>query len=116
MSMARIRMIIGMAIKTHYDNLKVARNAPDEVIRAAYKVLSQKYHPDRNCNTAESHRVFKIVNESYRVLSDPIKRDQHNRWIIKQEANRKLSCELDRERPKKGSRLLRLVHYISSAR
>ena len=35
-------------IHTHYDNLKVARNAPIEVIRAAYKSLSHKHHPDRN--------------------------------------------------------------------
>jgi len=35
-------------VRTHYDNLKVARDAPHEVIRAAYKTLSQKYHPDRS--------------------------------------------------------------------
>ncbi|MCS6804710.1 MAG: DnaJ domain-containing protein, partial [Blastocatellia bacterium] len=35
-------------LHTHYDNLKVARNAPPEVIRAAYKTLSQRFHPDRN--------------------------------------------------------------------
>jgi hypothetical protein len=35
-------------IHTHYDNLKVSRHAPQEVIRAAYKALSQKYHPDKN--------------------------------------------------------------------
>ena len=33
---------------THYDNLKVTRGAPAEVIRAAYKALSQRYHPDKN--------------------------------------------------------------------
>jgi DnaJ-class molecular chaperone len=33
-------------IRTHYDNLKVARNAPDSVIKAAYKALCQTYHPD----------------------------------------------------------------------
>ena len=35
-------------IRTHYDNLKVARDAPIEVIRAAYKSLCMKYHPDLN--------------------------------------------------------------------
>ena len=34
-------------VKTYYDNLKVARDAPDEVIRAAYRTLTQKYHPDK---------------------------------------------------------------------
>lgn len=40
-------------IHTHYDNLKVARIAPPEVIRAAYRTLSQKYHPDKNPGNAE---------------------------------------------------------------
>lgn len=72
-------------VHTHYDNLKVARNAPQEVIRAAYKTLSQKYHPDRNQNSQESHRVMKIINESYGVLSDPQKRALHDQWIAEQE-------------------------------
>jgi preprotein translocase subunit Sec63 len=33
--------------KTYYDILKVAQDVPIEVIRAAYRVLSLKYHPDR---------------------------------------------------------------------
>ncbi len=73
-------------IRTHYDNLKVARNAPPEVIRAAYKTLSQKHHPDRNGNSAESQRVMKIINESYAVLSDPEARREHDAWILKQES------------------------------
>jgi curved DNA-binding protein CbpA len=73
-------------IRTHYDNLKVARNAPPEVIRAAYKTLSQKHHPDRNGNSAESQRVMKIINESYAVLSDPEARRRHDSWILEQES------------------------------
>ncbi len=76
-----------MNIRTHYDNLKVARNAPQEVIRAAYKSLSQKHHPDRNGNSAESQRVMKIINESYAVLSDPHARRKHDDWIIEQESS-----------------------------
>jgi hypothetical protein len=74
-------------IRTHYDNLKVARNAPIEVIRAAYKTLSQKYHPDRNGNSAESQRVMKIINESYGVLSDSEARRKHDAWILEQESS-----------------------------
>lgn len=72
-------------LRTHYDNLKVARNAPVEVIRAAYKTLSQKHHPDRNNNSAESLRIMKIINESYAVLSDPKQRREHDLWITSQE-------------------------------
>lgn len=73
------------AIYTHYDNLKVARNAPPEVIRAAYKTLSQKYHPDRN-GDKDAPKIMTIINASYDVLSDPIKRRAHDVWIAQQEA------------------------------
>lgn len=73
-------------IHTHYDNLKVARNAPPEVIRAAYKTLSQKYHPDRNPGSPDAIRIIQIINSAYEVLSDPIKRQEHDDWIAKAEA------------------------------
>ncbi len=72
-------------IYTHYDNLKVARNAPFEVIRAAYKTLSQKYHPDRNSDNPNAARVMSIINASYEVLSDPAKRAEHDKWIAEKE-------------------------------
>ncbi len=71
---------------THYDNLKVARNAPPEVIRAAYKILSQKYHPDHNPNNPDAMRIIQIINAAYEVLADPIKRQEHDKWIRKTEA------------------------------
>lgn len=75
------------AIKTHYDNLQVARNASPEVIRAAYKGLTQRYHPDRRPNDRERcERVMKIINEAFAVLSDPRKRAEHDAWIAQQEA------------------------------
>ena len=30
-----------------YEILHIAENAPDEIIKLAYKGLAQKYHPDR---------------------------------------------------------------------
>jgi curved DNA-binding protein CbpA len=72
-------------IHTHYDNLKVARNAPPEVIRAAYKTLSQKYHPDRNPDSKDAIRIIQIINLAYEVLSDPAKRQEHDEWIERSE-------------------------------
>ena len=72
-------------IRTHYDNLKVTRNAPPEVIRAAYKTLSQKFHPDRTPGKADAVRIMAIINASYEVLSDPDKRQEHDLWIAQQE-------------------------------
>lgn len=71
---------------THYDNLKVARNAPPEVIRAAYKALCQQFHPDRHGGHPKATQTFQIINTAYEVLSDPGKRKQHDVWIAKAEA------------------------------
>lgn len=72
-------------VHTHYDNLKVARDAPPEVIRAAYKILSQKHHPDRNNNSKEAIRIIQLINTAYDVLSDPTRRREHDEWIARAE-------------------------------
>ncbi|MBS0183710.1 MAG: J domain-containing protein [Nitrospira sp.] len=73
-------------IHTHYDNLKVARNAPPEITRAAYRAFSQKFHPDRNPDNSDAARIMAITNASYEVLSDPDKRREHDQWIKEVEA------------------------------
>lgn len=72
--------------KTHYDSLNVSRNAPANVIKAAYKALCQNYHPDKYAGGhEEALRIMKVINAAYAVLSDPAKRAEHDRWIDKQE-------------------------------
>lgn len=72
--------------KTHYDSLNVSRNAPVSVIKAAYKALSQKYHPDKYAGGHdEALRIMKTINSAYAVLSDSNKRSEHDQWIEKQE-------------------------------
>lgn len=73
-----------MNIRTHYDNLKVSRDAPPEVIRAAYKSLTQKYHPDRNSDP-QAAKIMLHLNEAYEVLSNPEKRANHDQWIRTEE-------------------------------
>jgi len=73
-------------IHTHYDNLKVARNAPPEVIRAAYRTLSQRFHPDRNAGDDSATHIFQLISAAYEALSDPAKRREHDEWIAKAEA------------------------------
>src|ERR1700756_162149 len=72
-------------IHTHYDNLKVSRMAPQEVIRAAYKALSQKYHPDKNPGDEKAARIMAILNSAYNTLSDPQRRKEHDEWIASEE-------------------------------
>lgn len=72
--------------RTHYDNLNVSRNAPLSVIKAAYKALCQKYHPDKYIGGHdEALRIMKSINSAYAVLSDSGKRAEHDQWIDQQE-------------------------------
>jgi curved DNA-binding protein CbpA len=64
----------------YYDALKVSQDAPAEVIRAAYRSLSQKHHPDRNAGD-ESARVMAALNQAYEVLSHPVKKQEYDAWI-----------------------------------
>ncbi|MCF8006314.1 MAG: DUF1566 domain-containing protein [Methylovulum sp.] len=72
-------------LRTHYDNLKVARNAPDIVIKAAHKALLQLHHPDKASDKITAERITRILNDAREVLLDPIRRKQHDDWIIQQE-------------------------------
>lgn len=101
-------------VHSHYENLKVARDAPLEVIRAAYRSLSQKYHPDRNAGDPNATRIMAILNRAYEVLSDPEKRRAHDLWIAKAEAEgaestregaakRHTAFEIDEERLRQSS-------------
>ncbi|HEX8404530.1 MAG TPA: J domain-containing protein [Duganella sp.] len=59
--------------------------APQEVIRAAYKALSQKYHPDKNPGDEKAARIMAILNGAYDTLSDTQRRKEHDEWIAAEE-------------------------------
>jgi len=68
----------GPNYKDYYKILGVSKNADEKEIKAAYRKLARKYHPDVNPgdNTAESK--FKEISEANEVLSDPHKRSQYD--------------------------------------
>lgn len=69
-------------LTTHYDNLQVSRNASASVIRAAFKALSQKWHPDKNQNNyALAHKNFLTIKYAYDILSNPDSRKEYDLWI-----------------------------------
>ena len=73
-------------VHSHYENLKVARDASPEAIRAAYRVLTRQYHPDRNPGDARAERVMAMINVAYEALSDPARKAEHDLWIQRAEA------------------------------
>src|SRR5690349_23242989 len=72
-----------MATKTkqdYYELLGVPRKASAKDIRAAFRKLARKYHPDLNPGDKSSEEKFKQLQEAYDVLSDAKKKqmyDQH---------------------------------------
>lgn len=65
----------------YYEILGVSRNAGQKEIKAAFKKLAVKYHPDKTRNDPDDENVFKKVNEAYQVLSDPEKKRQYDRRL-----------------------------------
>lgn len=70
-------------MRTHYQNLKVAEDAPQEVIKAAWRSLSHQHHPDKNQGDPKAVQVMQIINDAYEELTDPVKRRAHDEAIRK---------------------------------
>ncbi len=63
-------------MKDYYSVLGVSKDADEVVIRAAYKALAQKYHPDKATPELKSEYtdLMTLINEAYGVLGDSGKR------------------------------------------
>jgi len=69
---------VGSGRQDHYDELGVTPDAPEEVIRAAYRALAAKYHPDRNSGDPGAELKLKRLNAAFQVLGDPGRRKQYD--------------------------------------
>lgn len=71
----------------YYALLNLSRNATDEEIRQAYTTESQKFHPDHHTQLAKYNlslrndleKIFTRISEAYRVLINPITRQNYDR-------------------------------------
>lgn len=62
----------------YYEILEVSQNASQEVIKAAYKSLMQRYHPDKNPGNVEIAHHASLVVQAYEILSDLDKRSTYD--------------------------------------
>ncbi|HEX7395535.1 MAG TPA: molecular chaperone DnaJ [Anaerolineaceae bacterium] len=68
-----------MASRDYYEILGVGRSATPEELKAAFRNLARKFHPDIN-KEPDAEDKFKEMNEAYAVLSDPEKRTAYDRY------------------------------------
>ena len=80
----------------HYEVLGVHPSAEELIIRAAYRALAQRYHPDK-LGPDEKHLADRMaqVNEAYRVLSDPVRRKEYDDSRETESASPKTALPLD---------------------
>jgi molecular chaperone DnaJ len=67
-----------MSKQDYYSILGVSKTASIEEIKAAYRKLALKYHPDRNPDNKEAETKFKEAAQAYEVLSDTEKRQRYD--------------------------------------
>ena len=68
-------------IMNYYAILGVSQYAKYREIKAAYRRLALKYHPDRN-NSPVSENSIKIINAAFEALSDKDKRRQYDEKLV----------------------------------
>jgi molecular chaperone DnaJ len=67
-------------VRNPYDVLGVPRDASPDDLKAAFRRLAARHHPDRNPGDADAHQRFKDINAAYQLLSDPQKRAMFDRF------------------------------------
>lgn len=82
----------------HYERLKVSQDAPPEVIRAAYRALAAKLHPDRQQGAAMGpddavHGEMAALNGAYEVLIDPKLRAEYDATLLSAPARARMPAE-----------------------
>ncbi|MCX6248247.1 MAG: J domain-containing protein [Bacteroidetes bacterium] len=64
----------------YYKILGIDKKATPKDIKAAYRKLARKHHPDLHPNDKEAKKNFQQINEANEVLSDPEKRMKYDQY------------------------------------
>jgi len=72
-----------MKQKDYYLLLGVNRRSSKEEIKANYRKLAKKYHPDANVGSPEAEEVFKDLTVAYDILMDKEKKKKYDRQVAR---------------------------------
>jgi curved DNA-binding protein len=78
--MRKFAEIADMDFIDYYKTLGVDKSATQDQIRAAYRKLARKFHPDLNPNDKDANKKFQQINEANEVLSDPENRKKYDQY------------------------------------
>jgi curved DNA-binding protein CbpA len=89
----------------HYKTLGVSPDAEFEVVKAAYKAMIAKYHPDVfNGDRTFAEEKAKAINAAFDILSDPAKRAQHDKERRAASGGEPSSAHRPQPRPQESAR------------
>jgi curved DNA-binding protein CbpA len=66
----------------HYEVLGIARDATIQQVKAAYRKLAKKHHPDASPGDPNAAARFRDITEAYETLSDPDRRKAYDRTYM----------------------------------
>src|ERR1700750_422302 len=69
-----------MSKRCYYDTLECPKGATVDVLKASYRKLAMRFHPDKNPGDHTAEVKFKEINEAYDVLKDDQKRAAYDRF------------------------------------
>ena len=71
--------------KDHYQVLGITPQTTHAQIKEAFHKLSMIHHPDRNRNSEKSNRIYRIILNAYKILSNKAKRTEYDEFLKKSE-------------------------------
>ena len=102
-----------MARATHYETLGLRPSATEKEVKAAYRRVVLRHHPDRSSDPA-SPRVFLAATEAYGVLNDPEARRRYDEGL-ESESRRRAERAAEERRLRDADSRVRAARAASTA-
>jgi molecular chaperone DnaJ len=101
-------------VKDYYKILELPTTASLQEIKRSFRRLAQQYHPDKNDGSHMAAAHFHEIQEAYKVLSNPKKREAYHyqRWYVRSTGKPFSSAPLTPDRILHECRLLQ--QYVAS--